>query len=104
MDADLQHDAARHPGRRIAPGRQVKLSEPVAADIGFALHDLPKSASENFRSDPAEVALASALVAKRQYDAVSLANARDGVAIGHTVGNRFVEKDMLAGFRRHLRG
>src|SRR4051794_22811581 len=97
MDADLQHDAARHPGRRIAPGCQVKLSEPVAADIGFALHDLPKSTSENFRSDPAEVVLASALVTECQHDAMLLANARDGVAVGHTVGNRFVEKDMLAG-------
>ena len=57
----------------------------------------------DFRSDPAKVTFAPALVAERQHDAVLFADARDGGAVRDAVGDRLVEKDMLAGFRRHLR-
>ena len=37
VDADLQHHAARHAGGLVAPGREVELAEPVAANIGLGV-------------------------------------------------------------------
>src|SRR5207248_2844455 len=50
------------------------------------------------------VIFTTALVTESQYHAFLLADARDGVSVGDGVGNRLVEKDMLAGLRRHSRG
>src|SRR5580693_4681662 len=97
MDADLQHDATRHAGGLVAPGRKVDLAEPVAADIAFRLHQPAEAAGVDLRLDPAELAFAAPLIAEREHDAGRLAQAGDVAALRHTISDRLVEKDMLAG-------
>ena len=104
VDADLQHDAARHAGGLIAPGGQIDLAEPVAADIGFGVDQLAEHAGVDLLPDPAEMALAPALIAQRQHHAGLAADLGDGAALRDGVGDRLVEKDVLAGGGRLPRG
>jgi hypothetical protein len=96
VDADLQHDAARHAGGLIAPRRQVDLAQPVAADVGFGVDELAEVAIVDLLLDPAEMALAAALIAERENDAGAAAGLGDGAAVGDVVGDRLVEEHVLA--------
>ena len=97
VDADLQHDAARHAGGLVTPRGEVELAEPVAADIAFRLHQLAEAAGVDLGLDPAEMAFPPALIAERENDTGLLADARDLDAFGDRVGDRLVEEDVLAG-------
>ena len=97
VDADLQHDAARHAGGLVAPGGEIDLAEAVAADVGLGVDELAEPAGIDLLPDPAEVALAPALIAERQHHAGLAAGLRDGAAVGDGVGDRLVEEDVLAG-------
>ena len=66
VEADLQHDAARHAGRLVAPRGQVDLAETVAADIALGLDELAEAAGVDLVLDPAEMIFAAALIAERQ--------------------------------------
>jgi len=90
VDADLQHHAAGHADRLIAPGAQIDLAEPIAADVALGLYELAEAAGIDLGFDPAEMTLAPALVAERKHDAGILAYARDLLAFMHRVGDRFV--------------
>ena len=104
VDADLQHDAARHAGGLVAPGGQIDLAEPVAADVGLGVDELAERAGVDLLLHPAEVALAPALVAERQHHAGLAADLGDGAAVGDGVGDRLVEEDVLAGRGRGAGG
>ena len=84
--------------------REIDLAEAVAADVALRLHQPAEPAGLDLRLDPAEMVLAAALIAEREDDAGRLAEAGDFAALGDGVGDRLVEKHVLAGGRRHPRG
>src|SRR5262249_41522548 len=104
VNADLQHDAAGHARRTVTPRIQINLAESIAADIAFGLDQLAEATGVYLRFDPAEMVLAATLVSYRQYHTGLLAFPRDFLALMHRIGDWFLEKDVLAGLRRHAGG
>ena len=96
VDADLQHHAARHAGGLVAPGREIDLAQPVAADVRLGIDQLAEHAGIDLLLHPAEVALAPALIAERQHDAGLAAHLADRAPVGDRVRDRLVEEHMLA--------
>ena len=91
------------PCGRVAPRAEVDLAEPVAADVRLGVDELAEHAVVDLLADPAELALAPALVAEREHDAGLAARLGDRAAVGDGVGDRLVEEDVLAGRRRRAR-
>src|SRR5690348_11117128 len=104
MDADLEHHAARHALRGVAPRGGVDLAETVAADVRFGVDETSERAFVDPVPYPAEVALAPPLVAEGEHDAGFAAGPADGPAVAHRVGDRLVEKHVLARARRRPGG
>src|SRR5262249_6875272 len=103
-DADLQHHAARHARGLVAPRREVDLAEAVAADVGLRVHEAPEAAGVDLVADPAEVALAAALVAERQDDLRIAARLRERARAVVRVRDGLVEEHVLARRGRGARG
>src|SRR5262249_39112675 len=66
------------------------------ADIGLGVDQPAEHAGIDLLPDPAEMAFAPPLIAERQNHARPAAGLGDGAAIRHLVGDRLVEKDVLA--------
>ena len=103
VDADLQHHAAGHAGGLVAPGVEVDLAQPVAADVGFRVHQLAELALDDLLLDQPEVGFAPPLVAEGENHLGIAARLGEGAGVGDRVGDRLVEKDMLACGRRGAR-
>src|SRR5205807_1654056 len=69
MNPDLQHHAPGHARGGISPRFQIDLAETVAADVGLGVHELAELTRVDFLPDPAEMALAAALVTQREHHA-----------------------------------
>src|SRR5438132_1314860 len=66
VDANLQHDAARHAGRLIAPGAEIDLTEAVTADIGLGIDQSAQKPDFDLPLDPSKLTLPPPLVANAQ--------------------------------------
>ena len=96
MDADLQHHAPRHSGCGVTPRAEVDLAKAIAADVGFGVDELAEDPRVDLAADPAEMALASALVAQGEDYSLLLAEFRDDAAFRNGIGDRFVEEYVLS--------
>ena len=103
VDADLQHDPARHALGGIAPRAELELPEPVARDVRLGIDELAEHTVVDSLADPAKVAFLAPLVSEREHDARLAAGRGQGAGIRNRVGDRLVEKDVLAGLRRRAR-
>ena len=99
MNADLQHDAARHAFGRIAPRAQVDLAQAIAADVRFGVDEPAEHAVLDLASNPAKLAFLAALVAEREHDTGLAACRGEAARVGDRVRDRLVQKDVLAGLR-----
>ena len=97
VDSDLQHHAARHARGLVAPGGEIDLAEAIAADVRLGVDELAEPAGFDLLPDIAEMALAPPLIAERQHHAGLAAGLGDGAAVRDAVGDRLVQKDVLAG-------
>src|SRR5882672_11511123 len=79
------------------PGAEVDLAKAIAADVGFGVDQLAEDARVDLLADPAEMALAAALVSQREHHARFPARLGDRPAFRYGVGDRLVEKNVLAG-------
>ena len=104
VDADLQHDAARHAGGLVAPRAQIDLAEPVTTDIGLGIDQLAEGSLVDLVTNPAKLNLPPPLIAEPQQDAGFGASLRDGTPFRHRIGDWLVEEHMLAGGRGRARG
>ncbi len=99
VNADLQHHAARHAGSLITPRGKIDFAETVAADVAFRIHQFAEYAGVDLLPDPAKVPFTAALITHAQHHAGLAAGVSQRTAVGNGVGNRLVEKHMLAGLR-----
>ena len=82
VDADLQHDPARHARSGIAPGREVELSQAVAADVRFGVDQPAECPGVDLAAHPTEVALPAALIAESENHGCLIAGLRDRACVG----------------------
>jgi hypothetical protein len=97
VDADLQHHAARHALRRVAPRAEVDLAQAIAADVGLGIDQLAEAA--DVLLDPAEMTLSPPLIAEGEDDLRLAASLGDGARIADRVGDRLVEEGGFSGAR-----
>src|SRR5207245_6888482 len=81
--------------RRVAPGTEIDLSYPVAADVGFGIDEFSERTCVDLSADPPEMALAAPLVSQGEHDPGLAACHGDGAPFGDGIGDRLVEKYVL---------
>src|SRR6185295_17227593 len=86
-----------HAARLVAPGAEVDLAGPVAADVRLSVDQPAEGPGVDLLPDPAKLALAAPLVADREHHARLAAGLGKGTRVGDRIGDRLVEKHVLAG-------
>ena len=103
VNADLEHHAAGHTLGGIPPRPEIDLADAIAADVRLCIDELSERARVDPFPDPSELALAATLIADREHDARLAADGGDRSSVGDGIGDRLVEKHVLAGTRRSTR-
>src|SRR5262249_44015024 len=88
-----------HAFRRVTPRAQVDFAEAIATDVGLGVDELAEDARIELVANPAEVALAAALIAERKHNVRGPAGRDAGARVSDRVRNRLVEKHVLSGKR-----
>src|SRR5258708_1531295 len=104
VNADLQHDSSGHALGAVAPGREIDLAQAIAADVRLGIDQLAEYPFIYFLFNKAKMCVAAGLVSEREHGPGFTAGLGDGARLGDGVGDRLVEKDMLAGRRRGAGG
>ena len=71
--------------------------------LASAFTSVPNSSAVDLRADPAEMALAAALIAERQHHARLAAGVGQRARVGDGIGDRLVQEHVLAGACRGAR-
>ena len=100
MRSNLEHHAAGHALRRIAPVALLELAKPVTADIGFRLNEESQLAGVYLFLYPTEMGFTAALESDGKPYICIPANARDLQTFSHCIGDRFVKEYVLPRLRR----